>query len=89
MLIGIQFPKNAVNYVKMLIAEILPDFVYVRFLADLPENCKDIRLAEFPEKYLIISVQVIRVENPHNDCIGVFLLEIWVKFQKFQTWMIL
>jgi len=85
--IGVQLPKSAVEHVKMLVTEKLPDFIYVIFGGHCVENRKQITVFKISECYFSIVIHIQGKENSHYHSVSISVLKLRGSLQKLQSWV--
>lgn len=67
----------------MLIWEVLPNYIYVTFIAYLEKYIQEVRLLKIPPANLPIVVGIQGEEDSHYDCVCVPVLKLWGLLQEF------
>ena len=73
--VRIQFPKSAIQDIKMLIRKVLTDDIDVIFIAHLKEGLHQIGQFEISPRNLVIIVGVNYKKNTHDYGVCVAILE--------------
>ena len=85
--IGVQLPKPAIEYIEMLVREVLPHHVDIILATHLIESLHQIRQLEVTPRDLVIIIGIDDEEYSHDHGVGVAVLELGRGLQEFKTRM--